>query len=92
MAQNRARVQPVMADGKGRSESIERNPSILGMRTKSELVDYVESLFAQEGSAQQLGVDAAKLRALIERVSRHYKQNPYHNFHHAADTVNTSHL
>ncbi len=89
MAQNRARVQPVMAGGKGRSESIERNPSILGMRTKSELVDYVDSLFAQEGSAQQLGVDAAKLRALIERVSRHYRQNPYHNFHHAADTVNT---
>jgi 3'5'-cyclic nucleotide phosphodiesterase len=68
---------------------VDRNPSILSMRTKFELVDYVEALFHQEGSADELGVDAARLRAFIAKVSRHYRENPYHNFHHAADTVNT---
>lgn len=59
------------------------------MRTKAELVDYVEAVFHQEGSADALGVDADLLRAFIRKVSRHYRENPYHNFHHAADTVNT---
>jgi hypothetical protein len=67
----------------------DRNPSILRMRTKFELVDYAEELFHQEGSADRLGVDRARLRAFIEQVSRHYRENPYHNFHHAVDTVNT---
>jgi len=68
---------------------INRNPAILEMRTKSQLVDFVDELFRLEGAAEELGIDAAKLRAFIRRVSRHYRQNPYHNFHHATDTVNT---
>ena len=67
----------------------DRNPSILAMRTKAELVEYVEALFRQEGSADELGVDWEKLRGFIRKVSRHYRENPYHNFHHAVDTVNT---
>lgn len=67
----------------------DRNPAILSMRTKTELVDYVEQLFHQEGSLGQVGISAETFRAFIEKVSRHYRQNPYHNFHHAVDTVNT---
>ena len=67
----------------------DRNPAILAMRTKLELVDYVDGLFQQEGSAARLGVDPDCLSAFIRKVSRHYRENPYHNFHHAVDTVNT---
>jgi hypothetical protein len=67
----------------------DRNPAILQMRTKAQLVEYVEALFRQEGSAERLGVDADMLRGFIRKVSRHYRENPYHNFHHAVDTVNT---
>ena len=67
----------------------DRNPAILAMRTKQELVGYVQGLFRQEGSAQLLGVDRERLRGFIRKVSHHYRENPYHNFHHAVDTVNT---
>lgn len=74
---------------KGHGGIFDRNPAILALRNKSELVDYAEALFRQEGSAERLGVDAGKLREFIRTVSRHYRENPYHNFHHAVDTVNT---
>ncbi len=69
--------------------AFDRNPAILSMRTKRELVKFVTLLFEQEGSAAALGVDRTKLNKFITVVSRHYKENPYHNFHHAVDTVNT---
>lgn len=78
-----------MDAGTANAGVFDRNPSILAMRTKAELVDYVEEVFQQEGSADALGVDRARLRDFIRKVSRHYRENPYHNFHHAADTVNT---
>lgn len=78
-----------MSPEKGKGGIYDRNPSILAMRNKRELVDYAEALFRQEGSAEQLGVDPRKLREFIRTVSRHYRENPYHNFHHAVDTVNT---
>jgi 3'5'-cyclic nucleotide phosphodiesterase len=67
----------------------DRNPAILAMRTKAELVDYAEALFHQDGAADAIGVDPDRLRQFIRKVSRHYRENPYHNFHHAVDTVNT---
>jgi 3'5'-cyclic nucleotide phosphodiesterase len=75
--------------GRDQGGIFDRNPSILAMRTKAELVDYVEALFHQEGSADRLDVNADKLGQFIRKVSRHYRENPYHNFHHAVDTVNT---
>lgn len=71
------------------SEKFDRNPAILRMRTRAELVEYIHGVFEREGSALALGVDCETLRRLIGRVGRHYHENPYHNFHHAADTVNT---
>jgi len=80
---------PQMGAPSGGGGISDRNPSILALRTKAELVDYVEALFHREGSADRLGVDADKLRGFIRKVSHHYRENPYHNFHHAVDTVNT---
>lgn len=71
------------------SEDFDRNPAILRMRTRAELVGYIHDVFEREGSAPALGVESATLRRLIGRVGRRYHENPYHNFHHAADTVNT---
>ncbi|HKI99788.1 MAG TPA: 3',5'-cyclic nucleotide phosphodiesterase [bacterium] len=78
-----------MSSKEDNARRFDRNPAILAVRTKSALVDYVEALFRQEGSADALGVDVERLRGFIRKVSRHYRENPYHNFHHAADTVNT---
>lgn len=71
------------------SNTFKRKTSVLSLRTKSELVRLAEQLFDEEGSAETLGVDKTRLRALIEKVSWLYRDNPYHNFHHAVDTVNT---
>lgn len=73
----------------GRGPIDDRNPAILAMRTKAQLVTFVCALFDTEGSAAELGVNAEKLHAFVRKVSQHYRENPYHNFHHAADTVNT---
>ena len=67
----------------------DRNPPILSMRTKAELVRFVDGVFAQEGSAGKLGIDRKTLRNFVRKTSQHYWANPYHNFHHASDTVNT---
>lgn len=78
-----------MGSRDGNKDAFDRNPAILAIRTKSELADYVTELFVQEGSADRLGVDRTTLREFVGKVSRNYKNNPYHNFHHAVDTVNT---
>jgi cAMP-specific phosphodiesterase len=67
----------------------ERGPSTLTLLTKRALTDYTAAVFAREGTAARLGIDPGRLRTFIARVGRHYRDNPYHNFHHAADTVNT---
>ena len=78
-----------MASREGKKDAFDRNPAILAIRTRSELAEYVISLFVQEGSADKLGVDPVCLREFVGKVSRNYRKNPYHNFHHAVDTVNT---
>lgn len=69
--------------------NFERNSAVLSMLTKAELVQHVDALFRQEGSAKRLGIDPSRLHAFAKAVGRHYHENPYHNFHHAVDTVNT---
>lgn len=59
------------------------------MLTKTQLVDFAEGLFLNEGSTGTLSIDEKILRHFIEKTSHHYRENPYHNFHHAVDTVNT---
>lgn len=59
------------------------------MLTKTQLVDFADSLFRNEGSIEVLSIDQKILRRFIEKTSHHYRENPYHNFHHAVDTVNT---
>ena len=72
-----------------KSGCFERNPSILSMLTKTQLVDFVERLFINQGSIESFSLDTKNLRRFIEKTSHHYRENPYHNFHHAVDTVNT---
>ena len=78
-----------MPDNQNKSGGFERNPSILSLLTKTQLVDFVEKLFLNEGSIETLSLDQKFLRRFIEKTSLHYRENPYHNFHHAVDTVNT---
>jgi len=78
-----------MSNNQNKSGCFERNPSILSMLTKTQLVDFAESLFHNEGSIEVLSIDQKILRRFIEKTSHHYRENPYHNFHHAVDTVNT---
>lgn len=78
-----------MQSDNGGSGKIKRSASILELRTRAELVECIMRLFAAEGSAAAVGIDQDKLRALVDRAGRLYHKNPYHNFHHAADTVNT---
>jgi len=46
-------------------------------------------VFAVEGSATMAGADASKLRRFADAVARLYRNNPYHNLHHAVDVTNT---
>ena len=78
-----------MSTNQNKSGGFERNPSILSMLTKTQLVDFVERLFRHQGSIESFSLDLEKLRGFIEKTSHHYRENPYHNFHHAVDTVNT---
>ena len=79
----------MMNSPRAKNQAFDRNPAILSMRTKSQLVGFVEALFREEGSAARLGIDPGCLHRFIAKVGRHYRNNPYHNFHHAVDTVNT---
>jgi len=78
-----------MAVDKSGSGMFDRASPVLSYRTKTELVAYVDALFQREGSMAELGVDPRRMRVFIEEVSRRYRANPYHNFHHATDTINT---
>lgn len=78
-----------MSETLNNSRRFDRNPSILSLLTKSQLVDFAEGLFHGEGSMDSFPLEGEKLRNFIEIVSHHYRENPYHNFHHAVDTVNT---
>lgn len=78
-----------MLSDNGGSGTIQRDASILTLRTKAELAKYVCELFAREGSADRVGIPRERLYAFAATVGRRYRDNPYHNFHHAVDTVNT---
>lgn len=62
---------------------------VLSIRSKHGLTELMDSIFVEEGSARELGIDSGVLRAFIKRVGKHYYPNPYHNFHHAVDACNT---
>jgi hypothetical protein len=66
----------------------DRNLHVLGRRTKTELVEIAFRAFTGVNGARSLVRDAGQLRAFIWEVSRHYHNNPYHNFQHAVDTTN----
>ena len=64
-------------------------PHVLSVLTKSRLTDLAHGLFLEEGSFQKLGIDDSLLFSFIRQVSQQYQENPYHNYHHAVDTINT---
>lgn len=63
--------------------------SVLPMRSKSELSGFAEKVFHGEGSVGALGVEKGKLRDFIAAVAERYRNNPYHNYQHAVDTLYT---
>jgi hypothetical protein len=66
----------------------DRNLPVLGLRSKSELVQIAYRAFMGLPGARRWVRDSDQLRAFIWEVSRHYHPNPYHNFQHAVDTTN----
>ena len=66
----------------------DRNLPVLGRRSKSDLVEIAFRAFMGVERARPCVRDPDQLRAFIWEVSRHYHNNPYHNFHHAVDTTN----
>ena len=71
------------------SVNFNEDVSVLSLLTRRELLEFADRLFSEEGSADVLGVDRQMLRAFAEKLASNYHDNPYHNFHHAVDTVNT---
>lgn len=78
----RALVQP-------RAMEFDITLPVLSIRSKHGLTELMESIFIEEGSARELGIDGGVLRAFTKQVGKHYYPNPYHNFHHAVDAANT---
>lgn len=66
----------------------DRNLHVLGRRSKTELVEIAFRAFKGAEGARGFVRDPNQLRAFIWEVSRHYHNNPYHNFQHAVDTTN----
>jgi len=73
----------------GKKANWKKHPAILAMHTKTELARFVAGLFDAEGGYARLGIARETFHQFIDRVGRQYRENPYHNFHHAVDTVHT---
>ena len=54
-----------MPDNQNKSGGFERNPSILSLLTKTQLVDFVEKLFLNEGIIETLSLHQKFLRRFI---------------------------
>lgn len=64
-----------------------RDFSVISMRSKAELCALAQTVFWEQGSAKNLGLDQNRLGAFVRAVARRYRTNSYHNFQHAVDTV-----
>ncbi|MCZ6531977.1 MAG: 3',5'-cyclic nucleotide phosphodiesterase [SAR324 cluster bacterium] len=67
----------------------ERTYSVLPMRSRRELSALAEKIFVEQGSMKRLGVRPDPLSRFIKEIGDRYRDNPYHNFQHAVDTLYT---
>jgi hypothetical protein len=66
---------------------LSRSSGVLFRRDRQVLVEHILALMDMEALPARVGADRARLGQFVEEASKRYRQNPYHNWKHAADVT-----